>query len=79
VRWPSIQVERRNVPGLAVPPGYTHLATVTDCRVVFVAGQVPMDERGELVGRDDPLAEARQCVQNVAACLAEAGARPRMP
>jgi enamine deaminase RidA (YjgF/YER057c/UK114 family) len=72
----AMQVERRNVPGLAEPPGYTHLATVTGGRLVFVAGQVPLDERGELVGRDDPLAQARQCLSNLAACLAEAGARP---
>jgi enamine deaminase RidA (YjgF/YER057c/UK114 family) len=72
----AMHVERRNVPGLAVPPGYTHLATVTGCRLVFVAGQVPLDERGELVGRDDPLAQARQCLRNLAACLAAAGARP---
>jgi len=71
-----MQVERRNVPGLVEPPGYTHLATVAGGRLVFVAGQVPLDERGELVGRDDPLAQARQCLRNLAACLAEAGARP---
>jgi enamine deaminase RidA (YjgF/YER057c/UK114 family) len=69
-------VERRIVPGLAEPPGYTHLATVTGARLVFVAGQVPVDEAGELVGRHDPLAQARQCLRNLAACLAAAGARP---
>jgi len=72
----AMQVERRNVPGLVEPPGYTHLAMVTGGRLVFVAGQVPLDELGELVGRDDPLAQARQCLRNLAACLAEAGARP---
>lgn len=72
----AMNVERRDVPGLAQPPGYTHLATVANCRLVFVAGQVPLDERGNLVGREDPPAQARQCLRNLAACLAEAGARP---
>jgi enamine deaminase RidA (YjgF/YER057c/UK114 family) len=69
-------IERRNVPGLAEPPGYTHLATVTGGRLVFVAGQVPLDERGELVGPGDAVEQARQCLRNVVACLATAEARP---
>jgi enamine deaminase RidA (YjgF/YER057c/UK114 family) len=44
-------IERSNVPGLAQPPGYTHLATVSEARLVFIAGQVPLNERGELVGQ----------------------------
>ncbi len=69
-------IERRNVPGLVEPPGYTHLATVTDARLVFIAGQVPLDAHGQLVGRNDAVAQARQCLRNLGACLEEAGARP---
>jgi enamine deaminase RidA (YjgF/YER057c/UK114 family) len=69
-------IERSNVPGLAQPPGYTHLATVSEARLVFIAGQVPLNERGELVGRGDAIAQARQCLRNLAACLAAAGATP---
>jgi len=69
-------IERSNVPGLAQPPGYTHLATVSGARLVFIAGQVPLNERGELVGRGDAIAQARQCLRNLAACLAAAGATP---
>jgi len=71
-----MRIDRRNVPGLADPPGYTHLVTVTGARFVFVAGQVPLDEHGRLVGAGDPIAQARQCLRNLAACLAAAGARP---
>ena len=70
-------IQRSNVPGLAEPPGYVHLATVGEARLVFVAGQVPLDERGELVGRGDAIAQARQCLRNLAACLAAAGATPQ--
>jgi len=68
-------IERRNVPGLAEPPGYKHLATVTGARLVFIAGQVPLDEQGELVGEGDAIAQAHRCLKNLAACLTEAGAR----
>lgn len=71
-----MHVDKRNVPGLAEPAGYVHLATVTGARLVFVAGQVPLDEKGELIGSGDPLAQARQCLRNLATCLAEAGANP---
>ena len=30
----------------------------------------PLDERGELVGRGDAITQARQCLRNLAACLA---------
>ncbi len=35
-----------------------------------------MDHKGELVGRGDLREQARQCLRNLEACLAEAGARP---
>jgi enamine deaminase RidA (YjgF/YER057c/UK114 family) len=71
-----MSVERTNVPGLVEPPGYTHVATVTDARLVFFAGQVPLDDRGELVGPNDPLTQGVQCLRNLALCLSEAGAQP---
>jgi enamine deaminase RidA (YjgF/YER057c/UK114 family) len=72
-----MEIERGNVPGLAEPPGYTHYAAVSRARLVFLAGQVPLDEDGELVGPDDPVAQARQCLLNLAASLRHVGARPQ--
>ena len=40
-------------------------------RIVYVAGQVALNEKGELVGKDDP--EARQVFTNMKAVLAAAG------
>jgi enamine deaminase RidA (YjgF/YER057c/UK114 family) len=71
-----MHIQRSNVPGLSEPPGYTHLATITDGRLVFIAGQVPLDEHGELVGKGDRVAQARQCLRNLAACLRAAGVQP---
>jgi enamine deaminase RidA (YjgF/YER057c/UK114 family) len=76
IRYGAMPIERSNVPGLAQPPGYTHLATVTEARLVFIAGQVPLNEREELVGHGDAIAQVRQCLGNLAACLAAAGATP---
>jgi 2-iminobutanoate/2-iminopropanoate deaminase len=42
--------------------------------LLFVSGCVPVDERGELVGGDDVLEQARQVFRNVGAILAAAGA-----
>jgi enamine deaminase RidA (YjgF/YER057c/UK114 family) len=71
-----VTIERGNVPGLSVPPGYTHFASAAGDRLVFLAGQVPLDEQGELVGRGDPLAQTGQCLANLAAALREVGASP---
>ena len=69
-----VPIERRNVAGLVEPPGYTHVASVTNSRLIFVAGQVPLNELGDLVGRDDPAEQGRQCLRNLATCLTDVGA-----
>ena len=49
--------------GLAATPGYRYADRVGD--ELFVAGQVPHDADGDLVGRDDPAAQARACLDNL--------------
>lgn len=48
--------------GLAETPGYRYAETVGD--QLFVAGQVPHDATGALVGRE-PHGQARQCLDNL--------------
>jgi 2-iminobutanoate/2-iminopropanoate deaminase len=43
-------------------------------RLIFVAGQIAIDEKGALVGKDDPEAQARQVFKNIKAVLESAGA-----
>jgi 2-iminobutanoate/2-iminopropanoate deaminase len=43
-------------------------------RMIFVAGQIAIDEKGGLVGKDDPEAQARQVFKNIKAVLESAGA-----
>ncbi len=42
--------------------------------MVYVSGQVAFDREGNVVGRDDMAAQARQVFENIRAILAEAGA-----
>jgi len=59
-------------PGVHPSDGYTHVVTGPG-RVAAVAGQMPFDEKGELVGEGDPTAQARQVFANMRGCLAAAG------
>ncbi|MFC9681137.1 RidA family protein [Streptomyces sp. NPDC056948] len=59
--------------GVAAAAQYSHVVMGTG-RFVAVAGQLPLDERGGLVGEGDPAAQARQVFENLGRCLATAGA-----
>lgn len=49
--------------GLAPTPLYRYADVVG--AELFVAGQVPLDAAGELVGLDDPAAQTTQCLDNL--------------
>lgn len=66
--------ERFNVQNLAPPPGYSHVAVATDAKVVFTAGAVPLDPKGNLVGAGDIAAQTRQVLSNLMLALEAAGA-----
>jgi enamine deaminase RidA (YjgF/YER057c/UK114 family) len=68
--------ELLNPTGLPTPESYTHVASAKGGRMIFVAGQLSEDADGNLVGRDDFAAQARQAFANLGVCLAAAGARP---
>jgi reactive intermediate/imine deaminase len=63
-----------NPPTLATPPGYTHVVTVTNARMIYIAGQVALDRAGQLVGPGDFQAQARQVFENLKAALEAVGA-----
>lgn len=43
--------------------------------MVFTAGQLALNEKGELVGKGDVRGQTRQVLENVSACLKEGGAK----
>jgi enamine deaminase RidA (YjgF/YER057c/UK114 family) len=65
-----------NPPDLPTPPTYSHVAIAAGSRLVFVAGQEPEDEYGNLVGAGDLSPQARQVFTNVGRALTAGGARP---
>jgi enamine deaminase RidA (YjgF/YER057c/UK114 family) len=60
-------------PGMTPGNGYSHAVSARG-RLVAIAGQVAMDEHGELVGPDDPVAQAERVFENLRIALAAAGA-----
>lgn len=71
---PSADVQRINPSTLSAPHGYTHVITVEGGRTVYIAGQVPLDQHGQLVGAGNFAAQVRQTFENLKAALAAGGA-----
>ena len=53
--------------GLAPTPGYRYADRAGD--QLFVAGQVPLDGDGDLIGRNDAAAQAHACLDNLRTLL----------
>jgi enamine deaminase RidA (YjgF/YER057c/UK114 family) len=67
-------VERIQPPTLHVPTAYSHIARVTGGSLIFIAGQVPVNAAGEVVGKGDFSAQAEQVFRNLTNALEAAGA-----
>ena len=63
-----------NPPTIATPRGYTHVVTATGGKMVFIAGQVAFNQKGELVGKGDLRAQTTQVYENLKNALTAAGA-----
>jgi enamine deaminase RidA (YjgF/YER057c/UK114 family) len=59
-----------------MPPTYSHVVIATGTKLVFIAGQEPEDDKGNLVGVGDLAVQARQVFANIGRALSAAGARP---
>ncbi|CAM5274685.1 RidA family protein OS=Streptomyces tendae OX=1932 GN=GUR47_12580 PE=4 SV=1 [Streptomyces tendae] len=59
-------IQRVTVPGLFPPPAYSHASVVeAGTRLAFLAGSVPLDAEGKLVGEGDPVRQAEQVIANL--------------
>ena len=67
-------VQRINPSTLSAPHGYTHVISVYGGRTIYIAGQVPLDQHGALVGAGDFAAQVRQTFENLKAALDAGGA-----
>ena len=59
---------------MSPPFGYSHIVDAAASRVIFISGQVPLNTDGDLVGKGDFEAQARQVFANLSAALEAAGA-----
>ncbi|MCY4527827.1 MAG: RidA family protein [Chloroflexi bacterium] len=64
-----------NPPNVPPPVGmYSHIARVDAKELLFLAGQVAVDENGEVLAKGDAGAQTRIAYEQVGAILADAGA-----
>lgn len=68
-----MSLERLQPEGLPAPP-YSQVVVGRGQRLIFVSGQISVDEEGRLVGPGDLGAQARQALSNLLTALAAAGA-----
>jgi enamine deaminase RidA (YjgF/YER057c/UK114 family) len=63
-----------NPEALFVPTaGYSQVAEIRSGKLVYIAGQVPFNRAGQLVGKDDFLVQAGQVFENLKAAVEAAG------
>jgi enamine deaminase RidA (YjgF/YER057c/UK114 family) len=67
-----VTVARPRVAGLPPGSGFSHVVTVTDCTVAWLAGQLGTDTTGELVP-GGLAAQFEQALRNVLTALTEVG------
>ena len=67
-------IQRINPPGLHQTPGYHHVTVADATRMVFLAGQCPLDKRGQLIGIGDLRTQVEQVIRNIVTALSCVGA-----
>ncbi|MET7691448.1 RidA family protein [Streptomyces sp. NPDC005483] len=59
-------IQRVTAPALFPPPTYSHASVVeAGTKLAFLAGSVPLDAEGNLVGEGDPARQAEQVIANL--------------
>ena len=66
-----------NPDGIVKPVGYSQAVRASGSVLVFIAGQVAVDENGEIVGRGDIEAQTRQIMINIETIIKAAGGTMR--
>jgi enamine deaminase RidA (YjgF/YER057c/UK114 family) len=56
------------------PPGYTHVVMVAGGTTIYISGQVPVNAKGETVGKGDFRAQVVQVYDNLQTALQAVGA-----
>lgn len=56
------------------PNGYTHVVVARGAKTIYISGQVPVNEKGEIIGRGDFATQTRQVFEHIKTALAAANA-----
>lgn len=67
-------VQVLNPEGIFKPDSFFQASIATGSRIICIAGQVALDERGKLVGKDNLAQQAEQAYRNVFHALKGVGA-----
>lgn len=72
----DVKVSRKfiNPKGVDKPAAYSHAVSVKGGRTIYISGQIPMNEKGELVGAGDLKKQAEQIFENMKNVLKALGA-----
>jgi enamine deaminase RidA (YjgF/YER057c/UK114 family) len=70
----TTKIQFLNPEGLSKPMGYTQVVVAQQGKLVYVSGQVPLNARGEIVGKGDLRAQVTQVMDNLKTALVAAGA-----
>lgn len=54
-----------NPEGLSKTDAYTHIVTVEGGKTIYISGQIPFNEKGELVGKDSLGVQINQVFKNI--------------
>ena len=69
------QVEKSFInPFRTKPSGYTHVVVSGSGKTLYISGQVPVNDAGQIVGAGDLKAQTQQVYENLRYCLRYAGA-----
>ena len=65
----------KNSSSVATPRGYSQAATIDldKCQMIVMSGQVPLDNKGNLAGKDDVAKQAEQVFANIRSIIFELG------
>ena len=66
-----------NPKGLETPVGYAHVAKISGGTMVRIAGQAPFDEKGQVVGKGDFVAQFTQVMGNLKTAIEAAGGQSK--
>lgn len=68
-------VQFKNPVSVATPKGYSQAAVVDlgNCKMIILSGQVPLDSKGNLVGKDDLSKQTEQVFLNIKNIISDLG------